>query len=215
MASLVTNSETKPFLISYKMAVSFEFNNFDFPPLYFYTASKLVSSVPASVTSTTACRSSSWVSALFHKPLSDPTNTCDDTVCSSNAFPSKPICPSKYVCLSNVRPSKPINSSNFYLSKPVCPRNINSSRSIHSSDVSQSQSNVIPSKPVRPSNVYPRKPVGPSNVILSKPIGPSNVILSKPVHPSNVCLSKTVHASKFIPVNLFLLVIFAQINLSA
>ena len=136
------------------MAVSFELNNFDFPPLSFSTVSKHVSSAPASLSFAAACRSFSCVSAIFHKSLSDPTNVCDHAVCSSNVYPSKPICPSKPVCLSNVRPSKLIISSNYYLSKPVCPRNISSSRSIRSSDASQSRSNVIPSKPVRASDFY-------------------------------------------------------------
>ena len=136
----------KLLLISYKMAVSFKLDNFDFPSLSFSTVSKPVSSVPASLSFATACRSSRYVKALFHKSLSDPTNVCDGTVCSSNVYSSKPIYPSKPVCLSNVCPSKPTISSNFYLSKPVCPRNISYSRSIRSSDVCQSRSNVIPSK---------------------------------------------------------------------
>ena len=103
------------------MSVSFELNNFNFPPLTFSTASKRDSSAPASFSFATACRSSSCVGALSHKSLSDPTNVCDDTVCSSNAYPSKPICPGKSVCLSNVHPSKPIISSNVYLSKPAYP----------------------------------------------------------------------------------------------
>ena len=66
------------------MAVSFELNNFDFPPLSFSPVSKPVPSVPASLSFATACRSSSCVSAFSHKSLSDPTNVCDGTVCSSN-----------------------------------------------------------------------------------------------------------------------------------
>ena len=120
------------------MAVSFKLNNFDFPPLSFSTVFKPASSVPASISLATACRSPSYVSALCHKPLSDPTNVCNGTVCSTNIYPSKPICPSKLVCLSNARPSKSIISSNFYLSKPVCSRNIVSSRSVRASDVCQS-----------------------------------------------------------------------------
>ena len=108
------------------MAVSFKLNNFDFPPLFFFTVSKPVSSVPASLFAT-ACSSSSDVSTLSHKSLFDPANVCDGSVCSSNVYPSKPICPSK--------PNKPIISKNFYLSKPVCQRNINSSRSIRSSHI--------------------------------------------------------------------------------
>ena len=144
----VTCNKQKQFLISYKMAVSFKLNSFDFPPLSFSTVSaKPVFSVPASLLFAAACRSSRYVSALSHKSLSDPTNVFDGTVCSSNVYLSKPIRLSKPVCLSNVRLSKTTLSSNFYLSKPVCPRNISSSRSIHSSDVCQSRSNVIPSKP--------------------------------------------------------------------
>ena len=116
------------------MAVSFKLNNFDFPPLFFFTVSKPVSSVPASLFAT-ACSSSSDVSTLSHKSLFDPANVCDGSVCSSNVYPSKPICPSKPVCLNIVHSNKPIISKNFYLSKPVCQRNINSSRSIHSSNV--------------------------------------------------------------------------------
>ena len=120
------------------MAVSFKLNNIDFPPLSFSTVFKPASSVPASISLATACRSPSYVSALCHKPVSDPTNVCNGTVCSTNIYFSKPICPSKLVCLSNARPSKSIISSNFYLSKPVCSRNIVSSRSIRASDVCQS-----------------------------------------------------------------------------
>ena len=45
----LTCNKQKQFLISYKMAVSFKLNNFDFPPLSFSTVSKPVSSVPASL----------------------------------------------------------------------------------------------------------------------------------------------------------------------
>ena len=76
---------------------------------------KLVSCVPASLLFATACSSSSYVSALSHKSLSDPTNFCYATVGSSDVDSSKPISPSKPVCLSNIRPSKPIISSNFCL----------------------------------------------------------------------------------------------------
>ena len=165
------------------MAVFFKLNSFDFPPLSFSTISKPVYSVPASLSFATACSFSSGVSALSHKSLSDPANVCDCSVCSSNVYPSKPIRPSKPVCLNSVRPSKPIISKNFYLSKPVCPRNINSSRSIRSSNVYQSRSNVTRSKPVRP-NKPVRKPV-------CKPVCQSNVTPSKPVRPSNASLSKT------------------------
>ena len=51
------------------MAVSFQLNNFDFPPLSFSTVSSF------------------------------------STVCSSNDYLSKPICPCKPVYLSNVRPN--------------------------------------------------------------------------------------------------------------
>ena len=102
--------------------MSFKLNNFDF--YLFSTVCKLVSSFPASLLFATACRSSSYVSALSHKSLSDPTNACDAAVGSSDVYLSKPICPSKPVCLSNVHLSKPIISSNFYLSKPVSPRSI-------------------------------------------------------------------------------------------
>ena len=139
------------------MAVSFKLNNFDFPIYLFYCI--YTCSVPTSLSFAIACRSCSYVSVLSHKSLSDPTNFCDGTVCSSNVYRSKPIRPSKPVCLSNVRPCKPGISSNFCLSKPVYSRNISSSRSIPSSDVCQSRINVIPSKPVRPTDVYPSKTV--------------------------------------------------------
>ena len=45
----VTCNKHKQFLISYKMAVSFKLNNFDFLALSFSTVSKPVSSVPASL----------------------------------------------------------------------------------------------------------------------------------------------------------------------
>ena len=158
------------------MAVSFKSNNFDFPPFSFSTVSKPVSSVPAS-SFTSACSSSSDVIALSHKSLSDPANVGDRTVCSSNVYLSKPIRPSKPVCLNSVRPSNPVISKNFYLIKPVCPRNINSSRSICSSHVCQSRSNLGPSKRVRLGEPV-RKPV-------CKAVFPSNVTLRKPVRPSN------------------------------
>ena len=188
----VTCNNQKKFLMSYKMAASFKLNNSDFPPLSLSTVSKPVSFVPVSLSFATACRSSRYASALSHKPLSDPTNVCDGTVCSSSVYPSKPIRPSKPVCLSNVRPGKPTISSNFYLSKPVCPRNISFSRSIRSSDVCQSRSNVIPSKPVRQSDVCPSKPIRPSDVCPSKPVRLSDICPSKPVRPSDVCPSKLV-----------------------
>ena len=214
------NNQNK-FLMSYKMAVSFKLNNSDFPPLSYSTVSKPVSFVPVSLSFATACRSSRYASALSNKPLSDPTNVCDGTVCSSSVYPSKPIRPSKPVCLSNVRPSKPTISSNFYLSKPVCPRNISFSRSIRSSDVCQSRKNVIPSKPIRSSDVCPSKPVRPSDVCpskpvrpgnaylgktariskfhFSKPLSPSNIFPNKPVCSSNICLSKPARATTIFP----------------
>ena len=158
----------------------------------------------------TACRSSRYASVLSHKSLSDPTNVCDSTVCSSSAYPKNTIRPSKPVCLRNIRPSKPTISSNFYLSKPVCPRNIRFSRFIRSNDVCQSRSNVILSKPVRSSDVCPSKPVHPGNVFLgkiarpskfyfSKPLSPSNICPSKPVYLSNICLSKPARATTIFP----------------
>ena len=45
----------KQFLTSYKVAVSFKLNNFDFPLLSFSTVSKPVSSVPASLSFDTTC----------------------------------------------------------------------------------------------------------------------------------------------------------------
>ena len=84
----------------------------------------------ASLSCATACSSSSDVSTYSHKSLSGPANVCADTVCSSNVYPTKPICLGKSMCLNNVRPSKLVISKKFYLSKPVCPRNINSNRSI-------------------------------------------------------------------------------------
>ena len=217
----VTCNNQKQFLMSYKMAASFKLNNSDFPRLSFSTVPKPVSFVPVSLSFATACRSSRHASALSHKSLSDPTNVCDGTVCSSSAYPGKPIRPSKSVCLSNVRPSKPTISSNFYLSKPVCPRNISFSRPIRSSDICQSRSNVIPSKPirscdvcpsetVRPIDVCPSKPVRPGNAYLgktappskfyfSKPLSPSNICPKKPVCLSNICLSKPAHATTNFP----------------
>ena len=188
-----------------------QFLVFDFPPLFFSTASKPASSIPSSLSFATACSSSSDISALSHKLLSDPANVCDGTVCSSNVYRSKPIRTSKPVCLNSVRPSKPIISKNFYLSKPVCPRNINSSRSICSSNVCQSRSNVRPNKPVRPikpvckpackpvcpSNVTASKPVRPSNASLSKTTCPNKVYSSKPVCPSNICPSKPICLDNF------------------
>ena len=56
------------------MAVSFKSNNFDFPPVSFFTVSRPVSSVPASLSFATTCRSSSYVSAHPHKSLSGLTN---------------------------------------------------------------------------------------------------------------------------------------------
>ena len=118
------------------MAVSFKLSSFDFPSLSFSTITKPVYSVLASLSFATACSFSSDVSALFHKSLSDPANVCDGSVCSSNVYPSKPICLSKPVCLNSVCP---IISKNVDLSKPVPPRNINLSRSIHSNNVCQSK----------------------------------------------------------------------------
>ena len=68
----VTCDKQKRFLISYKMAVSFKLNNFNFPPLSFSTVSKHVSSVPALLSFAVAYSVSSDVSALSHKSLSDP-----------------------------------------------------------------------------------------------------------------------------------------------
>ena len=99
------------------MAVSFKSNNFDFPPFSFSTVSRPVSSVPASLSFTSACSSSSDVIALSHKSLSDPANVGDRTVCSSNVYLSKPIRPSKPVCLNSVRPCNPVISKNVYLIK--------------------------------------------------------------------------------------------------
>ena len=177
----------------------FKLNNFDFSLLPFSTVSKPVSSVPAPLSFAIAWRSSSYVSALSHKSLSDPTNVCDGTNCSSNVYPSKPFRPSKPVFLSNVRPSKPIISSNFYLSKPVCPRNIISSRCIYSSAVCQNPTNVIASKPICPIGVCPSKPVRPSNVIPSIPVRQSNSCLSKTARPSKVHSSKPVCPSDICP----------------
>ena len=106
----VTCNKHKQFPISYKMAVHFKLNNFHFPALSFSSVSKTVYSVPASLSFVTAWSSSSYVSALSHKSLSDPASICDGTVCSSNVCPSKPIRPSKPVCLSSVRASKAVIS---------------------------------------------------------------------------------------------------------
>ena len=181
------------------MDVSFKLNNSDFSPLSFFTVSKPVSFVPVSLSFATACRPSRYASALSHKSLSDPTNVYDGTVCSSNVYPSKPIRPSKPVCLSNARPSKPTISSNFYLSKPVCPKNISFSRSIRSGDVCPSKpvrpSDVCPSKPVRPGNAYLGKTARPSTFYFSKPLSPNNICPNKPVSSSNICLSKPARAT--------------------
>ena len=99
--------------------------------------------------------------------------------------------------LSNVSPSKRTVSSNFYPSKPVCPRNIR--RSICSSDVCQSQTNVIPSKPVHPGNAYLGKTAPPSKFYFSKPPSPSNICPNKPACLSNICLSKPGHATTIFP----------------
>ena len=56
------------------MAVSFKSNNFDFPPVSFFTLSRPVSSVPASLSFATTCRSSSYVSGRPHKSLFGLTN---------------------------------------------------------------------------------------------------------------------------------------------
>ena len=172
------------------MVVSFRLNSCDFPPLSLSTVSKPVSSVPASLSVATACRSSSDISPSSHKSLSDATKVCHGTVCSSNVYSSKPIHPSKPVCLSNTRTSKPISSSNFHLSKRACPRNISFSRSIRSSDVCQNQNNDNPSKPVCPSDVCTRKLVHPSNDIPSKPVRPNNAFLRKTAHPSKFYSNK-------------------------
>ena len=95
------------------MVVSFKLNNFDFPPFWFSTVSKSLSSVRALLSFATACRSSSYVNAFSHRSLSDATNVCDGAVCSSNVYPSKSISPSKHLCLNNVCPSKPVISSKF------------------------------------------------------------------------------------------------------
>ena len=71
----------KQFLTSYKVAVSFKLNNFDFPLLSSSTVSKPVSSVRASLSFATASSFSSDVSALSYKSLSDPANVCDGNVC--------------------------------------------------------------------------------------------------------------------------------------
>ena len=92
------------------MAVYFKLNNFHFPALFFSSVSKTVYSVPASLSFVTACSSSSYVSALSDKFLSDPASICDGTVCSSNVCPSKRIRPSKPACLSSVRASKAVIS---------------------------------------------------------------------------------------------------------
>ena len=181
------------------MTVPFKLNNVDFLPLSFSTLSKPASSVPASLSFATACRSSSYVSALSHKSLSDSTNVCDDTVSSSHVYPSKPIRLSKPVGLSNVSPSKPIISNNFCLRKTVCPRSISFCRSIRSSDVCQSRSNVIPSKPARPSNACLTKTARPSKFYSSKPVCPSNICPNKPVSLSNTCLSKPARVTTVFP----------------
>ena len=59
-----------------------QFLVFDFPPLFFSTASKLASSIPSSLSFVTACSSSSDISALSHKPLSEPVSPVN--VCLQN-----------------------------------------------------------------------------------------------------------------------------------
>ena len=66
----VTFNKHEQFLISYKMAVSFKLNKFDLPPLSFSTVCKPVFSIPVLLLFATACRSSSYANALFHKSLS-------------------------------------------------------------------------------------------------------------------------------------------------
>ena len=67
-------NQHKQFLISYKMAVSLKLENFDFLPLSFSTVSKLVSSIHTSLSFATACISSSDISVVSRKSLSDPAN---------------------------------------------------------------------------------------------------------------------------------------------
>ena len=56
------------------MAVSLKLKNFDFLPLSFSTVSKLVSSIHTSLSFATACISSSDISVVSRKSLSDPAN---------------------------------------------------------------------------------------------------------------------------------------------
>ena len=179
------------FFVSYKMAVPFKLNNFNFPlylflphlnlfPLFLFCYHFLLHvGLPVML-----------VLSPINLSLILPTS--DGAVCSSNVYPSQPISPNKPVCLSNAHPSIPIISSNFYVSKPVSPRNVSSSRSICSSDACQRRSNVSPSKPVHSRDVCPSKAVRPRNAWSSKTAHSSKVYCSKPACPSNTCPNRPV-----------------------
>ena len=103
-----TCNKHKQLLISYKIAVSFKLNNFDFPRNLFLQYLSLFSLfllcyhlllhivIPVML-----------VLFLINLSLILP-NVCDGSFCSSNVYPSKHIRPSKPVRLNSVRPSKPI-----------------------------------------------------------------------------------------------------------
>ena len=132
----VTYNKHKQFLISYRMAVSFNETTLTFP---FYLFLLYLSLLPLFL-----LRHHLLLHAVLpvmlvlflinlSLSLSDPANVCDGTVCLSDVHSSKPIRCSELVCSSSVRLSTPTISKNFNLNKPVCLRNISFSRSICSS----------------------------------------------------------------------------------
>ena len=164
----------KQFLISYKMAVSFKLNNFDFPIFStvskpgissnFYLSKPVYSrniSSSRSIPSSDVCQSRSNV--IPSKPV-HPTDVCPSKpVRRRNVIPSKPVCPGNACLSKTARPSK------FYYGKPICP------------------SNICPNKPVSLSNICLRKPAHTIIAFPRKPACPINVCPSKPVCPSNAC----------------------------
>ena len=202
----VTCNKHKKFLISYKMAVSFKLNNFDFPPLSFLL---YLSQFPLFLFR---------YCLLLHVVL--PVMLVLFLINLCPILPTSVMVVFVQVMYLLVNLFVPVNlcvltvsvqvsllfPKNSDLSKSVCPRKINSSRSIRSSNVCQSRSNISPSKPVHPSkpvrrpvckpvcpsNVTPSKSVRPNNASLSKTACPSKVYSSKPVCPSNICPSKPV-----------------------
>ena len=103
------------------------------------------------------------------------------------------VCPSRTVSASSVSPGKPICGSNYSLSKQV--------------------SNII---------FYPSKPIIGSSIRSSKATGASSSCSSKPIFGSNVRASKLICVLMFVQVNLlinilvlvkFVQVKFVQVNL--